>query len=68
MTRTYTMQLHRPVTPGDPLPQPPGQPVPEPSPPPEPISTPPPVRASIWGCSRHIVEGYERPSYRAAAA
>lgn len=67
MSLDYEVQLHRPVTPGDPMPQPPGQPVPDAPPQPEPISEPPPVRASIWGCSRHIVEGYERPAYRMMA-
>lgn len=68
MSRIHEVQLHRPVTPGDPTPQPPGHPVPDSPPQPEPVSDPPPVRASVWGCSRHIVEGYERPSYRPGAA
>lgn len=36
---------HRPVTPGDPTPQPPGDPAPAPEQPPVPPS-PPPVRAA----------------------
>lgn len=38
---------HRPVTPGDPTPQPPGQPTPQPAPTPQPMppAEPPPVRA-----------------------
>ncbi|TDR48633.1 hypothetical protein DFR29_101253 [Tahibacter aquaticus] len=60
MLSHYAIELHRPITPGDPTPQPPGQPAPIPEQAPPPVTEPPPVRASAWGCSRQIVEGYDR--------
>ena len=55
MSANATQREHRPVTPGDPVPQPPGQPAPPPPNPP-PGDPPPPTAASLDADPERVVE------------